>query len=65
MSTHQVTHDLGVAGLKLAPPLTVYALTLNEWVAVATILYLVLQAAHLVWKWTREARAPAGELKSR
>ncbi|PZQ62617.1 MAG: hypothetical protein DI570_09945 [Phenylobacterium zucineum] len=54
--TAQVTQDTGMAGLKLSPPITVYALTLNEWVAVATLLYLALQAGYLAWKWQREWR---------
>lgn len=33
-----------------------YALTLNDWVGIATIGYVLLQAAYLVWKWRREAR---------
>jgi hypothetical protein len=62
---HQVTHDLGVAGLKLTPPAIIYGLTLNEWVAVVGIIYTLISAAHLIWKWTREARSPAGEPAAR
>ena len=51
---HDMVRDVTMAGAKLLPPTTVWALTLNEWVAVATILYIALQAAHLIWKWTRE-----------
>lgn len=54
--TAQVAHDAGMTGLKLSPPITVYALTLNEWVAIATLLYLALQALYLAWKWQREWR---------
>lgn len=32
-------------------------LTLNEWVATATIAYIVLQAAYLGWKWYQEYKA--------
>lgn len=45
---------------KAAPPVTVTSwawlngLTLDKWVAIATLIYIVLQAAHLVWKWWRE-----------
>lgn len=49
-----ITHDLGAAGFKLAPPVTAAAFTMNEWVAIATVLYIVLQAAHLAWKWRGE-----------
>lgn len=34
---------------------TTYYLTLNEWVAIATLAYIALQAAFLIWKWWREA----------
>ena len=48
---------------KSAPPVVVTAaavaenITLNEWVAIATIVYVVLQAGYLVWKWYREYKA--------
>ena len=35
----------------------VYGFTLNEWVAISVIIYTVLQAAYLVWKWWHEAKA--------
>lgn len=35
---------------------TTYYLTLNEWVAIATLAYIALQAAFLIWKWRREAK---------
>lgn len=50
-------HDLKVQTVKAAPAVvgTVYAtLTLNEWVAVATLIYISLQVAYLVRKWIRE-----------
>lgn len=49
-------------GLKAAPPVTVSAvswmngLTLNEYVAIGTLIYIGLQAGYLIWKWVREAR---------
>lgn len=54
----RVAHDVSVAAAKIAPPaaLMFFGLTLNEWVAVATIVYLVLQIGYLVWKWRREMR---------
>lgn len=30
-------------------------ITLNEMVALATLVYIILQAAYLLWKWRREA----------
>lgn len=32
-------------------------LTLTDLVAVATLVYIVLQAGYLVWKWIKEARS--------
>jgi hypothetical protein len=33
------------------------AITLNEWVAIATLAYIALQVGYLGWKWYREYRA--------
>lgn len=54
----KVTHDAAVAAAKLSPPAAamMFGLTLNEWVAVATIVYIILQAAYLAWRWTNEWR---------
>lgn len=49
-------------GLKATPPVTVTAvawmqgMTLTDAVALATLIYIVLQAGYLIWKWVREAR---------
>lgn len=54
--------EIANEGLKAAPPVTITALawmnalTLNEVVALATIGYIVLQSAFLIWKWWREYR---------
>lgn len=45
--------------LKAVPAVagTVYSsFTLNECVAVATLLYIALQAVYLIWKWRKEAK---------
>lgn len=48
--------EITVAAVKAAPPVAVtsaqvfFGLTLNEWVAVGTLLYIVLQAFVLVRK---------------
>lgn len=48
--------------LKATPPVAVTALTwmhgvtLNDIVLLATLAYIGLQAAYLVWKWVREYR---------
>lgn len=58
----EMSRDLGVATAKALPPITVWTLTLNEWVAVATVAYLILQSGYLIWKWRREwvRREPGG-----
>lgn len=61
---YDVTRDLAGAGLKSALPVgvtlasTVHAFTLANWVAVVTIVYVVLQTGHLMWRWFREWRGP-------
>lgn len=52
-----------IASLKSAPPVAVSALSvagvsLQDWVLIATFAYIVLQAAHLAWKWYRDSRVP-------
>ena len=50
--------DLGHAAARTALPVFAWAtgLTLNDWAAVATISFILLQASYLVWKWQREAK---------
>jgi hypothetical protein len=56
--TARVAQDTGLAGLKLSPPAAAVMLgfTLNEWVAIATLFYIALQAFYLAWKWQRDWR---------
>lgn len=52
-------HEVNVEGAKLAiggAGVLVWGMTLNEWVAVATIAYFVMQMAYLAWKWRKEAK---------
>jgi membrane protein implicated in regulation of membrane protease activity len=56
---------LGAAG-KVSPGVAYVAgsaagLTLDQWVAIATLVYLALQTALLVWKFFRDRR---GQVKS-
>lgn len=57
--TSKVAHDVGMAVAKLSPPAAamLFGFTLNEWVAIATLIYIALQAFYLAWKWAREWRA--------
>lgn len=54
---------IAAEGLKATPPITVsvvaftQGLTINEAVAYATLAYIAMQAAYLLWKWWREYKA--------
>jgi len=55
-------NDVGNAAVKLSPPALVVGASVGkwgvqEWMYAVTIGYVVLQAAHLAWKWLREWRA--------
>lgn len=39
-----------------------FSLTLNHWVAIATVIYIVIQALYLLRKWWREERGQDGWL---
>jgi hypothetical protein len=48
--------DAGGEAAKVSPPIavlgaTVYGMTLQDWVFVLTLIYLVIQIGWLVWKW--------------
>lgn len=34
----------------------ILSITINQWLAVFSIAYIILQAAYLIWKWVREVR---------
>ncbi len=58
MGTHSVRQDTAIETMKAVPAVTgatLATLTLNEWVAVATFIYICLQSAFLLWKWHRAA----------
>ena len=56
----RMKQDMIVEGTKAAPPLAISAIslnsTLNTIVLVATLIYICLQGAHLVWKWHKGAK---------
>lgn len=62
--------DILAEAAKAAPPIaittavTVGGLTLNEWVALATLLYIVLQSGWLVWKWYHAIKDKKNEKSS-
>jgi uncharacterized membrane protein len=52
MNKHEAANEIA----KSIPPVTIAAATvsgwtLNDWVLVATLVYVVLQIAHLLYKW--------------
>jgi hypothetical protein len=55
----KVAHDASMAAAKVSIPAGAMLLgfTLNEWVAIATLVYIVLQSGYLAWKWARDYRA--------
>lgn len=60
----QRSSDVAVEVQKAIPAVTVVTAgkfwDLQNWVYAATFIYIVLQAAYLVWKWWREAN-PKGQ----
>ncbi|MBF7012546.1 hypothetical protein QUC32_23135 [Novosphingobium resinovorum] len=64
MSLSITSADLLAAAGKASPPLAVTSaaavgLTLNEWMIVCTIVYTILQAAILIYKFVRDFRKDA------
>jgi hypothetical protein len=51
------TVDAAVEVVKAAPAVIVSILSLQDWVYIATLGYLALQAAWLLWKWARAVRS--------
>lgn len=49
-----MARDVGNEMAKAAPPITLAAMTLNEWLVIASLAYVALQAAYLLRKWFRE-----------
>lgn len=55
---------IAAEGLKATPPITVsvvaftQGLTISDAVGYATLAYIAMQAAYLIWRWIREARKP-------
>jgi uncharacterized membrane protein len=68
--TPEQKSDIASEAIKAAPPVaittavTVGGLTLNEWVAIATLLYIVLQSGWLVWKWYHAIKDKKNEAQS-
>lgn len=48
------TQDIVIEAVRAAPGLIATGWTLNHLVAIATFIFIVLQAAYLIRKWIRE-----------
>lgn len=48
---HQITPGAVTAG-----SFRTFGLPLSDWLVLASIAFVVLQAAYLIWKWRRDAR---------
>lgn len=58
--------DLQSAVAKASPPVAymgvqMLGVSLPDWVAIATLLYVLAQTAHLLWRWRRQARNGSGD----
>jgi len=60
-----MANEAGYAATKAAPAVGVALASasgwgVQEWMYAATLLYVLMQAAYLLWKWHREWRARRG-----
>lgn len=65
MSVQEYSVDIANAAAKVSPPLTVTGVaaagySLQEWVLIATLVYTILQTAHLIWKFFKDRKADNG-----
>ena len=54
-----VKHEAVEQTIKTTPAVagaTIASFTLNEWVAIVTIIYAIIQTAFLLWRWYREIK---------
>lgn len=62
MMTHEQKLDVIQEATKAAPPVAVTAVgtltgfTLHDWLLVATLVYVIVQIAWLVYKWRRASK---------
>lgn len=59
--------EIAAAGIKAAPAVAVtgaasVGMSLEEWVFVATLVYLVLQILYLAWKFWRDLKKGANDV---
>ena len=59
-----IRHDVAVATAQSTPSLTAVAMwfsnhDVNYWVGIAGLLFILMQAGYLAWKWRRDIRREA------
>ena len=58
----KLNSEIASEAIKAAPPVTVTAtalaggISLNNVIGAATLIYIVLQAGYLIWKWRRDIK---------
>jgi hypothetical protein len=55
-ASHDLAREAGSAVVKVIPPIAIWSITLNDWLAFVSILYVLVQFAYLIWKWQRHSR---------
>ena len=59
--------DIAIQTAKAAPAVFGFAassITLNGCVAVATLIYVLVQTAYLIWKWRKEVKKGRDDVSS-
>jgi len=54
-------HETSIAAAKASFPtgvvlMTLGGIALQDWVFILTLIYLVVQIGHLIWRWVRDVR---------
>jgi hypothetical protein len=55
------THDVMKSAAEASPPvayasLHMFGVSMPDWVAILTLVYVLLQIGHLMWRWAKSAR---------
>lgn len=54
------THDVMKSAAEASPPvayaaLHIFGVSMPDWVAILTLVYVLLQIGHLIWRWWRSS----------
>ena len=57
--SHDLAQEVNSAAMRISPAVAVASASVSgwgvqEWMYAATLIYVVMQALYLVWKWHRE-----------